>query len=505
MEPERRAPHERVLAPGRATAEALERELRRWQAIVASSLDPLVAIDPRGTVLVASDSVERVFGWKPAELIGRNINVLMPEPHRSAHDGYLSDYRRTGVTHILGRTREFEVVRRDGSRLTCELSVSRADLPGGEVVYSGSFRDVTDRRRAEDLLAESERRFHAVFDGAFQYLGLLEPDGRILEANATSLEAVGARRADVVGQPFWEAPWWSARSGDVQRVREAVQRASAGEFVRFEYEVRTKSGEIREVDFSVKPVRGADGRVALLIPEGRDVTELKRAQRAETDMLRRLATVGEQAAVLAHEIKNPITAVNVALRAVAERLGTEQRAVLEDLVARMQRLEQLMHGTLSFAKPIDLRRETIDTRAFLEGVVARLRLRIVRAGAHLSVDVMPEAARFSADPHRLEEVLANLVINALEARSRAVRIAVHAGPLGRTGVRLTVDDDGPGIPAEHRARLFVPFATTKHTGTGLGLAISRRIVEAHGGTLEARESPLGGARFEIDLPGARER
>ncbi|MBL8862951.1 MAG: PAS domain S-box protein [Planctomycetes bacterium] len=488
-----------------AGPDALEAELAIWKAIVASSLDPLLAIDATGVVRAASDSVERVFGWQPAELVGRNVSVLMPEPHHTAHDGYLAAYLRTGTTHILGRTRQFEVVRKDGSRIVCDLSVSRADLPGGGVLFAGSFRDVTDRCRAEQRLAESERRFHAVFDGAFQYLGLLQPDGTILEANKTSLDAVGAERAAVVGLKFWEAPWWSSSEAERQRIREAVERARGGEFVRFEYEVRARSGGTREVDFSLKPVRDGAGTVILLIPEGRDVTELKRAQRAETDMLRRLAIVGEQAAVLAHEIKNPITAVNVALRAVAQQLGTDQRTVLEDLVTRMQRLEQLLRGTLGFVKPVTLEPEDLDAREFLDAVVGRLRLQIVRAGAEVVVRSEPEGLRFRGDPRRLEEVLANLILNAIEAQCNRVHIEVAAGPLAQGGVRIAVDDDGPGIPPEHLPKLFQPFSTTKHKGTGLGLAISKKIVEAHGGALTACSSRLGGARFEIDLPQNRVR
>ncbi len=488
-------------APDAASGDAVA-DLALWKAIVASSLDPLFAIDACGTVLAASESVERVFGWSPAEFVGQNIRLLMPEPHRSAHDSYLEAYRRTGATHILGLTREFQVLRKDGTQISCDLSVSRADLPNGAVLFTGSFRDVTEQRLAEARLAESERRFHAVFDGTFQCLGLLEPDGTILEINRTALEAGGMKREEILGTPFWEAPWCSGVPTDRERVRAAVERARAGEFVRFELEFITRSGESREVDFSLMPVRDENGLVCLLIPEGRDVTELKRAQRLETDLLRRLAAVGEQAAVLAHEIKNPITAVNAALRAVANQLGEDHRVVLEELSSRMQRLEQLMRGTLSFAKPMELECEAVNLRGYLDRVVGRLRLQLARSGARVDVVVEPADLGARIDPRRLEEVLANLVLNSAEAKPDA-RIVVSARALGERGLRIAVDDDGPGVPVERRPELFKPFATTQHEGTGLGLAISRKIVEAHGGTLEVQTSDLGGARFEIDFVGGR--
>src|SRR5262249_40238469 len=140
----------------------------------------------------------------------RNVAVLMPEPYRSEHDAYLERYRRTGETNILGRTREFEVVKKDGSKIVCGLSVARAEMPGGQgPLFIGSFRDVTERKRAEDALRDSERRFRALFDRTFEFVGLLDPRGTLLEANETACKSIGVSRREVVGRPFWETPWWS--------------------------------------------------------------------------------------------------------------------------------------------------------------------------------------------------------------------------------------------------------------------------------------------------------
>lgn len=492
------APTERS-APraGLVPATVAEHE-ERWRALLSSMLDPMVAIDAWGTIQAASDSVERVFGWSPDELIGQNVRVLMAEPHRTEHDAYLETYRRTGRTGIIGVTRQFPVVRKDGSPRTVELSVGRARLEGGRELFTGTFRDVTERRCAEEALRASEQRFHAIFDEAYQYLGLLSPDGTVLEANRTALEATGIAREDVIGRPFWDTRWWSYSAEVRDRVRAAVTSAARGEFVRFEVEVRGRGNEVLTVDFSLKPVCDPMGRVVLLIPEGRDISEIKRAQRAETAMLRALATIGESAALLAHEIKNPITAVNVALRAVADQLGEDHRAVLEDLVVRMQRVEQMMRRTLSFARPLELRRERIESRALLTDTVSHLADELAKAGSAVEV-VAGSGIEFVADRGLLEEVLANLVRNAIEAKGGAVRVTLSAREAGAE-VELSVADDGPGVPESARATLFKPFTTTKRKGNGLGLAICRKIVEEHAGSIALDPTYTAGARFAIRLP-----
>ncbi|MCC6659508.1 MAG: PAS domain S-box protein [Phycisphaerales bacterium] len=122
----------------------------RDRAVLAAVVDPIITIDAYGLIQSASQSVERVFGWTPDELFGRNVNVLMPEPHRSAHDGYLANYRRTGQTKILGRARELEGVRKSGESIPIEVSISRVDPPdGGLPFFVGVIRDATERKRME--------------------------------------------------------------------------------------------------------------------------------------------------------------------------------------------------------------------------------------------------------------------------------------------------------------------------------------------------------------------
>lgn len=154
---------EKLAGLTRAEAVFLRRSDARQRAVLAASLDPLIAVDSRGIVQSASDSVERVFGWKPDQLVGKNIKLLMPEPHRSRHDGHLANYQRTGKSNIVGITRELEAVRKDGSVFPCEVSVARVDLPNDdEPLFTGVIRDISERKQAQAeqidrIRAEQER------------------------------------------------------------------------------------------------------------------------------------------------------------------------------------------------------------------------------------------------------------------------------------------------------------------------------------------------------------
>ena len=125
---------------------------------------------------------------------------------------------------------------------------------------------------------DTERRLRAIFDNAFQFVGLMSPDGVLLEANKTSLESVGISRSEAIGRPFWETPWWTHSPELQQRLREAVELGAAGEPDRFEVTHTTADGHLIYLDFSLTPVKDEVGKVIFLIPEGRDITRRKQVE-----------------------------------------------------------------------------------------------------------------------------------------------------------------------------------------------------------------------------------
>jgi diguanylate cyclase (GGDEF)-like protein/PAS domain S-box-containing protein len=148
------------------------------------------------------------------------------------------------------------------------------------------FRDITSREKVTAMLGDSQRRFRAIFDSSFQFVSLLKPDGTLLEANQTSLDFAGIKLRDVVNRPFWQGPWWGVSPEVQEQLQEAIYRSAKGEFVRYEVEFKG-ANRTATIDFSLKPVADESGKIVLLLPEGRDITESKQAQVALRQQIER--------------------------------------------------------------------------------------------------------------------------------------------------------------------------------------------------------------------------
>ncbi len=228
-------------------------------------------------------------------------------------------------------------------------------------------------------------------------------------------------------------------------------------------------------------------------------------QRQQQEMLRaeQLSAVGQLAASVAHEVRNPLTSVKLLIEA-AYRAPARRPLTDEDLGVIYQeigRLEQTVQSFLDFARPPSPQRQVADLRDVVGQAVDLVRARARQVGAAIDVRVPDAPCRADIDRGQWCTVLVNLFINALDAMPRGGRLEVILSA-DAVGLLLTVSDSGGGIPPAMQGRLFRPFASTKATGTGLGLSICKRIVEEHGGTIRGANNPQGGACFTLTLPAA---
>jgi signal transduction histidine kinase len=227
--------------------------------------------------------------------------------------------------------------------------------------------------------------------------------------------------------------------------------------------------------------------------------ERDQARRTEIQILKNLAMIGESASVLTHEIRTPITSLRQALRAVGDKLGMGDRALVEELVHNLNHIERLLGQTLSLAKPLVLAPRPMAMQQVLGDACRQAQALPILQQMRVQIVVGPEVGVITVDPQLFGEVISNLLRNAAEACGGAGNIEITAR-LDGPKVVVDVTDDGPGVPANKREEIFKPFHSSKSGGTGIGLAFCRKVIESHGGTIGLCEGPGPGACFRIEVP-----
>ena len=250
---------------------------------------------------------------------------------------------------------------------------------------------------------------------------------------------------------------------------------------------------------------GAVGLGLIFWAQQRHLRE-RRALEAEVARRDRLAALGDVAAAFAHEVRNPLNAVSMGLQRLRAEFApvplAEYTSFVDLMQAEVTRLNGIVEEFLSLARPLPLARAPVAVDALLGELAALVERQAGVAAVTVRVSVPQPVSAVLADRDRLKQVLLNLVLNAVQAMGPGGVVTLEA-QAARDGVAVVVADTGPGIPPEQLARIFDPYFTTRAGGLGLGLTIARRIVEAHGGTIDVESRPGRGTRFRVWLPGAR--
>lgn len=493
------------MTPRRLPAQTKER--RRIKALLDAAVDGIITIDGRGVVESANPAIERLFGYAPEELIGRNISMLAPSPHRDQHDEYIARYLRTGEARVIGVGRELEGQRKDGTRFPIELAVS--EIKGeGRPSFTGIIRDVSARKKAEAELIESRARNQAILDAAVDGIITIDERGVVESANPAIERLFGYGPKELAGRnvsTLVPSPHREQHDEYIARYLRTGEARVIG--IGRELEAQRKDGTRFPIELSVSEVEAGTRRSFTGII--RDITARKEAEMA---LLRADALKDEFLANTSHELRTPLNGIigigQSMLDGATGTLSDEQRRNLGMMVASGRRLANLVNDLLDFSK---LRHETItlhqaptDMYALTDLVLTVSKTLIGDRPLRLFSRIDPTGPLAEVDEDRMQQVLFNLVGNAIKFTPAGV-IEVSATPVDGW-LEVTVSDTGIGIAKERFDEIFEIFSQgdgpleREQGGTGLGLAIARQLVELHGGTLRI-ESEVGiGSRFTFGLP-----
>ncbi|MCA1371177.1 PAS domain S-box protein [Bradyrhizobium sp. BRP14] len=492
-------------APSRSRAQS--RESGRIKAILETAVDAIVTIDKRGIVESANPAVERLFGYAPEELVGRNISILVPSPHREKHDEYIARYLRTGEARIIGIGRELEGQRRDGTTFPMELAVSEIkdeDNP----YFTGIIRDISARKKAEAELNESRARNQAVLDTAVDGIVIIDDHGIVETANPAIERLFGYAPEELVGHNISilvPSPHREKHDEYIARYLRTGEARIIG--IGRELEGQRRDGTTLPIELAVSEIKVGTRRSFTGII--RDITVRKEAELA---LLRADALKDEFLANTSHELRTPLNGIigigQSMLDGATGALTDEQRRNLGMIVASGRRLANLVNDLLDFSK---LRHETIklncaptDMYALTDLVLKVCEALIGQRALRLFNRIDPAGPLAEVDENRVQQVLFNLVGNAIKF-TPAGAIDVSATAEG-AWLAVTVADTGIGIAKERFDDIFRIFSQgdgsteREQGGAGLGLAIAKQLVELHGGTLSV-ESEIGiGSKFTFRLP-----
>jgi len=536
------------------------------EAVVAGLPEGVIVCDQEGRTVDANAAVCAALGVPGRSLIGRPASeALGPWPVLAAicagerEGGELElaeaqhgsrrcfDVAGSWLSDRKGRPIGRAVVLHDVSerkRAVRGLKSERAELETRVRDRTGELERTLEALRAENhervrtehAMRASERRFRAIFDHSFELVGLLDRRGRLLAANRTALHFAGVDEARVVGRPFWDTPWWSHSATLREQLRAAVPAAAAGDLVRFEVTHMARDRRAHYFDFSLKAVHGDGagdgagdgsdaGAVEFLIAEGRDVTELRTAERENAALdeqlqhAHRLESIGRLAGGVAHDFNNLITAIlgSVEVARAAGGAGTRAHEALAVIEQAADSAALLTRQLLAFG-----RRQAVAPRVLDPAVELRrlqpLLARVAGSLVDLQVRTPADGWPIRIDEGQLEQILVNLAVNARDAMPDGGRLTITLENVKLTEPRtfqgleaapaeyleLRLGDTGTGMKEAVLERIFEPFFTTKGAGkgTGLGLPVVYGIVRQNGGYIEVSSRPGAGTEFRLLFPRA---
>jgi two-component system sensor histidine kinase AtoS len=358
-------------------------------------------------------------------------------------------------------------------------------------------------------IEENQKRYRLLFESAGDAIFILEAEGasagRIVSANRAAADMHGYPVEELLELKIQDLETPETAEGSPERIR----RILSGEWIDAELSHRRRDGTVFPVEVSAGLLEFEDQKYILTFDK--DITERKQAEEA-LQRAERLVSVGEMAAGLAHEIKNPLAGIRFSIEVIAGELELEQEhnEILDRIIDEINRIETLLKNLLSYAAPAAPHFAPLDINEIIEAAVKTAEFSLKRPSEKLRTgeikhiqfvreldDRLPQIA---ADSAKLQQVLLNLLLNAIHAIEQDGTISVETSSDGKGFIQIVVSDTGKGIDGEDVERIFLPFFTTKAKGTGLGLSICKRLVEQQNGTIDVAHNPKGGLAFTIILP-----
>src|SRR3989449_8880254 len=473
--------------------QALRESEERFRAVAESATDAIVAADKSGHITYFNQGAERIFGYAARDVISRPLTLLMPQRFHDAHRQGLARFLTTGEARVVGRTVELVGQRKDGTEFPLERSLASWKARG-DTFFTGILRDITERKRAEELLRASEERFHLMVKHVEDYaIFMLDAEGRVATWNAGAERIKGYRADEIIGRHFscFYVPY-DVQAGEPEQLLKVAE--TQGRCEDEGWRVRKDESQFW-ANVVITALHDQHGTLLGFTKVTRDITERTRLEQEIQQHSIALEAANKELEAfsysVSHDLRAPLRAIDgfsrVLLEEHAPTLPPEAQHYLNAVRRNSQRMGLLIDDLLAFSRlsrqqvnkqlvrPTDLVRQCVDE------------LRAEQQGRRVEIAI-GDLPACPADPALLKQVWLNLISNALKYTRKQEMTVIAVGCQEQDGATAYfVRDNGVGFDMRYADKLFGVFQrlhrSEDYAGTGVGLAIVQRIIHRHGGAV----------------------
>ncbi|MFB3887203.1 MAG: PAS domain S-box protein [Thermodesulfobacteriota bacterium] len=367
---------------------------------------------------------------------------------------------------------------------------------------------MVEKVRLQKELIETKNFLESIVEKAGDAISVVDLEGKVLYWNEGAEKIYGYRREEVMGKklsPFLYPKDETLRAEEERFMGEWMARVKKGEMVpNVEVKRRTKEGREIITSMTISPLRDAEGKIIGVSRICKDITDLKKAEERLV-LAERLSSLGELTAGVAHELRNPLAGIKINTQVLLRKkdLPDMERQLLESTQEGIEKIRKIVDDMLHFAKPQASHFQEEEINEVVENSLTVFQTTLKKGNISLEFIRGEGLPRLSVDTHQIQQVLINLMLNAIQAMDKGGTLTVRTFPEKERSVGIEVKDTGIGIPKPLLNKIFDPFFTTKSRGTGLGLPITLKILEKHGATMDVVSEEGKGSTFTIHFPGVK--
>lgn len=489
---------------------------RQLKILYEKAMEGIVVVDPEENITLVNKAFANMLGYKEDELLGVNLRRFVDKKGFQEIKKQTENRRKGEVSRY-----EFCMFSKDGNPHVIQVSASPLWNKNGDFIGALAITmDVTERRKMEDVLRESEEKFRKIFQNASDSIIYLDVSGRIVDVNEKAIQIFGGSKKELVGKHFIKLGVVSP--ADIPKLLSNFARILAGKPGYTNVKIKNRIGQERYLECS-SSIMTREGKINGILVIARDVTERMQMQKkleeysqqlealvekrtsqleeAQEKLIKneRLAAIGQVAAMVGHDLRNPLTGIAGATYYLKKKLNAKTDKTIKEMLTLIEEnieySNKIISDLLGYSREIKLELKETSPKSILENALS-----FVEIPKGISIlKIIEDKPKIIVDVEKLKRVFINIIKNAIDAMPKGGTLTIKSSE--KTGkLEITFTDTGIGMPKDVLENIWTPFFTTKARGLGLGLPICKRIIEAHGGNISAESTVGKGTTFSITIP-----